>query len=431
MTDNLNETSPVNTAATTEHSQTTWQLNALTAALGDLSLSVSDSLSVGRGSDNDVVLGSKAISRNHALLSVLNTELYVKDLGSSNGTFVNDERIENNKSILLKAEDKLGFASFDFQVIAPVAEQVEAPTSDIAVEPEDIVGTVQENLQADKAKAHAATDTSISSAVDSTKATNTTNDSLVTESAIEPTVPAAAVEELIEERASANAQTVSTNTEDQPVVKETIIGEVLNNANATTKSAAPIKEDAVEVNSPSSTVVDTETLPTAATEETLMAHDKEQQTIDNNKAVTEPVLEQPVVKEPVVEERVTEELIVEQPVVEEPATEGKLMHEKAGHQEAVVSPEHDKTTTTALQEEADPDVLRAKQAATAQFSGTANLGQGRDLGTTGNNAMDQAINNPANAETSEKKPSGGWFIWVFIAVLIIAIALWLFNKGGV
>ena len=91
---------------------------------------------------------------------------------------------------------------------------------------------------------------------------------------------------------------------------------------------------------------------------------------------------------------------------------------------------HDKTTTTTLQEEADPDVLRAKQAATAQFSGTANLGQPRDLGTSGNNAMDQALNNPANAGQDEKKPSGGWFIWVFIAILIIGLALWLFNKGS-
>ncbi|MEJ6070814.1 FHA domain-containing protein, partial [Psychrobacter sp. 16-Bac2893] len=53
----------------------TWQLNALTEALGDLTLTVTDSLSVGRGSDNDLVLGSKQISRNHAQLSVLNGQL--------------------------------------------------------------------------------------------------------------------------------------------------------------------------------------------------------------------------------------------------------------------------------------------------------------------------------------------------------------------
>ncbi|MGO2733680.1 FHA domain-containing protein, partial [Psychrobacter sp.] len=58
----------------------TWQLNALTEALGDLTLTVDDSLSIGRGSDNDVVLGSKQVSRNHAVLSLLDGQLYVKDL---------------------------------------------------------------------------------------------------------------------------------------------------------------------------------------------------------------------------------------------------------------------------------------------------------------------------------------------------------------
>ena len=115
-----------------------------------------------------------------------------------------------------------------------------------------------------------------------------------------------------------------------------------------------------------------------------MSNDKSQETLNNELTANEPVAKQPV-----------------------------------AHQEPEVAPEHDKTTKTTLQEEADPDVLRAKQAATAQFSGTANLGQARDLGTEGNNAMDQAIDNPANAGYVEKKPSGSWFIWVFIVILII------------
>ncbi|HSP86172.1 MAG TPA: FHA domain-containing protein, partial [Psychrobacter sp.] len=114
-----NDTDNINAPAT--H---TWQLNALTEALGDLTLTVTDSLSVGRGSDSDVVLGSQQISRNHAQLSVLNGQLYVKDLESSNGTFINDERIAANESKHLTANDTLGFASFSFQVSVSVAATV-------------------------------------------------------------------------------------------------------------------------------------------------------------------------------------------------------------------------------------------------------------------------------------------------------------------
>ncbi|WP_240990842.1 hypothetical protein [Psychrobacter sp. TB47] len=133
-------------------------------------------------------------------------------------------------------------------------------------------------------------------------------------------------------------------------------------------------------------------------------------------------------------EVVPKETITETPVTEEPvATENEkaLVEQPAVEQQSLDNADHDKTTKTELQEEADPDVLRAKQAATAQFSGTANLGQAHDLGTEGNNAMDQAVDNPANAGYVEKKPSGGWFIWVFAVILIIGLALWLFNMGGI
>ncbi|MGP4789899.1 FHA domain-containing protein [Psychrobacter sp. 1Y11] len=373
MTDNTKQSNPVTPDATSAQSSSdkTWQLTALTAALGDLQLSVNNSLSVGRGSDNDVVLGSKAVSRNHAVLSVLNAELYVKDLDSSNGTFVNEQRIEANKSVLLTAEDKLGFASFEFQVMALATENLEQSATDLAAkkpeehEPEDIVGSVQEDL-------------------DTARTTSK-------EPATESSLPPAAVEETLVERPATTSEPVAIDTKSEPVVKETIVGEVLAaSAGEAAMSAAPVEEDIV--------------VPTPA-------ENKPQDTV-----IADPVAKT-LVEEPVNEEPMIKEPLAKEPVVEAPVAERQ-------------SPEHDKTTTTPLQEEADPDVLRAKQAATAQFSGTANLGQSRDLGTAGNNAMDQAVNNPANTAASEKRASGGWFIWVFIALIIIGIALWLFNMGG-
>lgn len=314
-----NHTETAHTLVTTEGA--TWQLNALTEALGDLTLSVSDSLSVGRGSDNDVVLGSKQVSRNHAVLSVLNGELYVKDLESSNGTFINEQRIEGNKSQRLDANDTLGFAGFNFQVIAPVAATLDNEQAAPAVSDEPVLS--------------ANSDTSTESIP----------------AAAEPAIVAPVVSEAADKEADVKKTVV-----EEPVIKETGIDEVLSAADTSEPSTSPT---------------------TSA------------------------------------------------PVVEESAP--SAIRQAQYDSDAAA---HDKTTTTTLQEEADPDVLRAKQAATAQFSGTANLGQPRDLGTTGNNAMDQALNNPANAGQAEKKPSGGWFIWVFIAILIIGLALWLFNKGS-
>ena len=178
----------------------------------------------------------------------------------------------------------------------------------------------------------------------------------------------------------------------EPVVKKTDIEEML-----------PTKEPTVPTPSESADrIVETPT-PSTATSHEPVNPIKSAPTATNNEPVVEPP---PVHEEPAVRE--------EPPVRKEP----------------VVQPDHDKTTTTELQEEADPEVLRAKQAATAQFSGTANLGQGRDLGTEGNNAMDQAVDNSATSGNPDKKPSGSWFIWVFIALIIIGVALWLFNMGG-
>ncbi len=319
----------------------TWQLNALTEALGDLTLTVNDSLSVGRGSDNDVVLGSKQVSRNHAVLSILDSQLYVKDLDSSNGTFINEQRIEGNTSSLLQVDDTIGFASFIFQVNAPLA----------ATDTEALVPVVVEDSVAETE-----TETVVA---ETTAETQAVEDSIVSE----PVVNESVVKE--------------------PIIEQTGIEEVLTTTDNTASDV-------------------TETVPVAA--ETVA---------DAQPAVSQPEAVTAKAEAPTASTH--DASLVDQPVV---------------HEESAVESEHDKTTKTELQEEADPDILRAKQAATAQFSGTANLGQSRDLGTEGNNAMDQELSNPATAGQAEKKPSGGWFIWVFIAIIIIGLALWLFNMGG-
>ena len=115
------QTNAVNTMNLTENSQgTSWQLIGLSPALADLTIDIDKSLSIGRSDSNDLVLATSQISRQHAKINRIGEQLYVQDLGSSNGTFINGERISTDAHAL-QATDELAFADLVFLVVnAPV-----------------------------------------------------------------------------------------------------------------------------------------------------------------------------------------------------------------------------------------------------------------------------------------------------------------------
>ena len=59
---------------------------------------------IGRGPRADFVIDENLISRVHCRLSAANAQLVVEDLQSTNGTYVNDERVT---CVALKDGDKL------------------------------------------------------------------------------------------------------------------------------------------------------------------------------------------------------------------------------------------------------------------------------------------------------------------------------------
>lgn len=62
--------------------------------------------SIGRGEDAGILLDNQTVSRNHATVSSTSQGYLLKDLGSSNGTWVNGSRIEQR---VLRHEDKIRF----------------------------------------------------------------------------------------------------------------------------------------------------------------------------------------------------------------------------------------------------------------------------------------------------------------------------------
>ena len=115
------QTNAVNTMNLTDNSQgTSWQLIGLSPALADLTIDIDKSLSIGRSDSNDLVLATSQISRQHAKINRIGEQLYVQDLGSSNGTFINGERIGTDAHAL-QPTDELAFADLAFLVVnAPV-----------------------------------------------------------------------------------------------------------------------------------------------------------------------------------------------------------------------------------------------------------------------------------------------------------------------
>jgi len=64
--------------------------------------------SIGRDGRSTIVIDSLAISRSHARITVTGDLILLEDLGSKNGTYVNDRRLDNVTEISEGVEIRLG-----------------------------------------------------------------------------------------------------------------------------------------------------------------------------------------------------------------------------------------------------------------------------------------------------------------------------------
>lgn len=89
-----------------------WKLHRVGDGIG---VTVSATLNVGRATDCDLQLVEGHVSRRHAQLSALNGTIWVEDLRSANGTFVNGERVAG--AWRLFHGDEIAFDTMRYQLI--------------------------------------------------------------------------------------------------------------------------------------------------------------------------------------------------------------------------------------------------------------------------------------------------------------------------
>jgi predicted component of type VI protein secretion system len=66
-----------------------------------------DTVSIGRGADNDLVMESAAVSRDHAAVTFSDGRWYVEDRGSFNGTYLNGTRVVPGTPLPLRHADRI------------------------------------------------------------------------------------------------------------------------------------------------------------------------------------------------------------------------------------------------------------------------------------------------------------------------------------
>lgn len=76
-------------------------------------------MTIGRGLQSDICIPQTTISKHHATIQYQNLVFSLIDLKSTNGTWINDERIPPHKPIRLNNGDRIGFSEFKFQFHLP------------------------------------------------------------------------------------------------------------------------------------------------------------------------------------------------------------------------------------------------------------------------------------------------------------------------
>jgi len=87
---------------------------------GEFATSVGTMFSIGRIDGNDLIMPDYAISKKHATLEIRRNGYFLKDCGSTNGTTLKGERLQN-KPVQLSDRDVISFARYEFTFLFPAS----------------------------------------------------------------------------------------------------------------------------------------------------------------------------------------------------------------------------------------------------------------------------------------------------------------------
>lgn len=91
-----------------------------------------DAMSLGRAVENEIVILDKRSSREHAVIRKDGRKLILEDLNSTNGTYLNGERLQGAAQLRDGDQIKIGDVEFTFH--DPEGTSVETPFPELAVD---------------------------------------------------------------------------------------------------------------------------------------------------------------------------------------------------------------------------------------------------------------------------------------------------------
>ena len=74
-------------------------------------------LTIGRDAKNSITLDDKLVSRSHAVIQKIKEDFYIQDLHSTNGTFVNGQKIPPGDYVRLQLSDTILIGRTELSVL--------------------------------------------------------------------------------------------------------------------------------------------------------------------------------------------------------------------------------------------------------------------------------------------------------------------------